>query len=246
MHRYLQDQRFPDGLLALADPGRGSFDVIRADVPFRGKEPEPCHTKPEGRWVRPGKFPSYRNGYSLSYWGHGQLSFLVLAEVQPAISEIHARPEFVDWFDGSVWKQHAPDFALWTGRGLVYVDVEGEAAFRKEATQSRSSALRNRLGSRDIGYRCFRAKPFDAQPRLDRAKTINRFARSRLPEETLRLIYRAVPAEASATTRSVAAACSLEPRLCLGGLLHHVWHGRLQVDLAAELDFTSSFRRAVR
>lgn len=246
MNLLSQDQRLSNGLLALADPGRGSFDVIRSNVPFRGKEPEPCHLKPEGRWVRPGKFPSYRNGYSLSYWGHGQLSFVVLAEVQPSLTGIHARPEFVEWFDGSVWNEHAPDFAVWTARGLVYVDVEGDATFRKDRTRVRSAALRNGLAARGIGYRCFRAKPFDAQPRLDRAKTINRFARSRLPEEALRMIYRAVPAQGAATARAVAAACSIDARLCLGGLLHHAWHGRLHVDVAAELDFSASFRRTRR
>lgn len=246
MNPLSQVRRPSHGLLALADPGRGSFDVIRANVPFRAKEPEPCHLKPEGRWVRPGKFPSYRNGYSLSYWGHGQLSFLVLAEVQPSITGIHARPEFVEWFDGSVWREHAPDFALWTPRGPVYVDIEGDAKFRSEATQARSAALRSELAKRSIGYRCFRAKPFDAQPRLDRAKTINRFARSRLPEEVLRMIYRAVPANGSSTVREIAAEYAIDARLCLGGLLHHAWHGRLHVDVAAELNFSASFRRTRR
>jgi hypothetical protein len=239
-----QEDRLSYGLLSLTDPGRGSFGVVRANVPFRAREPEPCHLKPEGRWVKRGKFPSYRNGYSLSYWGPGQLNFLVLAEARPSITGMHARPEPVEWFDGSVWKEHAPDFGMWTARGAVYVDIEGDATFQNST--ARSAALKGTLAARGIGYRCFRAKPLDAQPRLDRVKTINRFARSRLPEETLRMIHWAVAARESSTAREVAAACAIDAGLCLGGLLHHVWHGRLHVDLAAELDFSVSFRRTRR
>lgn len=234
----------PDGLLAGSNPGNGSFDVVRVDMPFRNLEPPPCHTKPEGRWVRPGKFPHYRGGYHLSFWGEAQLNFLFLTEIQPRVERIRARPEFLEWYDGSKWVEHAPDFEVRRRDGEVYVDIEPDAKFRKEATSARTEALSRQLAPRGIEYRCFRARPLGAQPRLDQAKLLNSFAISRLPELHLRAIFLAVPAEGSTNAVEAAARCGVEPKLCLGGLLHHTWHGRLVLEDQREIGFSSRFRRA--
>lgn len=236
----------PDGLLAGTDLGHGSFDVVRVDMPFRFLEPPPCHTKPEGRWVRPGKFPHYRGGYHLSFWGDAQLNFLFLTEIQPKVDRIRARPEFVEWYDGSKWTKHAPDFEVRTRAGDVYVDIEPDASFRKPLTSVRTESLTKELAARGIGYRCFRAKPLGAQPRLDRAKLLNSFAISRLPEVDLRAIFHAVPAGGNADALEAAISCGVEPKLCLGGLLHHTWHGRLVLEGQGEIGFSSRFRRARR
>lgn len=231
----------PDGFLSRADLANGSYDIIRVDMPFRYVEPPPCHVKPEGRWVRAGKFPHYRAGYQLSFWGDGQLNFLFLTEIQPTVLRIRARPEFVEWHDGTKRREHAPDFEVRTTAGDVYVDVEPDGRFSHPSTAVRADALAKGLAARGIQYRCFRAKPLGAQPRLDRAKLLNSFARSRLPELELRAIFRAVP-PVGATAPEVSAACGLEPKLCLGGLLHHVWHGRLVLEGQGQIGFSSRFR----
>lgn len=149
----------PDGFLSRADRAHGSYDVIRVDMPFRHVEPPPCHTKPEGRWVRAGKFPHYRAGYHLSFWGDGQLNFLFLTEIQPTVMRIRARPEFVEWFDGARWREHAPDFEVRTKAGDVYVDIEPDSRFKHPSTAVRTQSLAEQLAARGIEYRCLRAKP---------------------------------------------------------------------------------------
>ncbi|AZO32510.1 hypothetical protein [Mesorhizobium sp. M1B.F.Ca.ET.045.04.1.1] len=235
----------PDGFLTRADLANGSYDVIRVDMPFRYVEPPPCHLKPEGRWVRAGKFPHYRAGYQLSFWGDGQLNFLFLTEIQPTVVRIRARPEFVEWHDGTKLREHAPDFEVRTQMGDVYVDIEPDTRFSHPSTAVRTASLTNDLAARGIRYRCLRAEPLGAQPRLDRAKLLNSFGRSRLPELDLRAIFRAVP-DGGATAQEVSTACGIETKLCLGGLLHHVWHGRLVLEGQGRTGFSSRFRRCRR
>lgn len=233
----------PDGFLSPAALADGTYRILRIDMPFRQVEPPPCHTEREGRWVRPGKFPHYRAGYQLSFWGDAQLNFLFLTDIQPMVQRIRARPEFLDWYDGAAWRKHAPDFEVRTELGDVYVDIEPDARFGRPKTEARTAALSEQLAKRGIQYRCLRAKPLGAQPRLDRAKLVCSYARSRLAEIELRAIHRAVP-DRGANTLDVAATCGLEPKLCLGGLLHHVWHGRLVLDERGQISFGSIFRPA--
>lgn len=120
--------------------------------------------KPEGRWVRAGRFPHYRGGYQLSFWGDAQLNFLFLTEIQPTVERIRARPEFVEWYDGTKWAKHAPDFEVQTRAGDIYVDIEPDATFRKTSTSVRTASLTAELAARRIRYVCLRAKPLGAHP----------------------------------------------------------------------------------
>ena len=105
-------------------PTRGDFSLFRTTVPHRNPEPPLAHYRPHGMWTEPSSFPSYRSGYSVSYWGREQHTFLVLVEADPRVRSIRARPETFEWFDGENWIEHTPAFGVWTDRGCGMFDIE--------------------------------------------------------------------------------------------------------------------------
>ncbi|UVK49851.1 hypothetical protein DBIPINDM_007929 (plasmid) [Mesorhizobium sp. AR02] len=215
----------------------------RTNIPYRNPEPPLAHTKPKGRWTIASGFPSYRSGYCVSYWGFEQHQFLTLAEVNPTVSSIRARPETLEWFDGSKWIEHTPDFGVWTDHGCGLFDIESPAAFQSPMSQLRAKALARSLARSGTSYRTVPRNELKIQPRLGNSKDVNSCSGLVFPDGEDSRVFTATPAVGSDTVSGIAMRSRIPVGEAFAAILNLVWRGVLKIDMGTEFSHASMVRR---
>ncbi|MDX8529774.1 hypothetical protein RFM41_10510 [Mesorhizobium sp. VK25A] len=220
-------------------PPAGDFSLYRTNVPYRSPEPPLAHTKPKGRWTVASGFPSRRSGYCVSYWGFEQHQFLTLAEVNPSVRSIRARPETLEWFDGSKWIEHTPDFGVYTSAGWLYCDIANPKHAESDLVAKRTRALDAGL-ARDGGrYRRFMPADLRVEPRLSNSKQINDCSGPDIPEADLNKVSRVMPPDGAVDIHGVASMTGMPEGEALAAVLCLAWHGVVGADMSAFLSFST-------
>ncbi|MER9337425.1 hypothetical protein NKJ06_26150 [Mesorhizobium sp. M0293] len=219
------------------------FALFRTNVPHRTPEPPLAHYRPLGRWTEPSGFPSYRSGYSVSYWGPEQLSFLTLTEVNPSVRRIRARPETFEWFDGKRWLEHTPAFGVWTDHGCGLFDIESPAAHQSPMSQLRAKALARSLARSGTSYRTVPRNELKIQPRLGNSKEVNSCSGLVFPDGEDSRVLMAAPAGGSDTVGGIAMRSRIPVGKAFAAILNLVWRGVLEIDMGTEFSHASMVRR---
>lgn len=223
--------------------GPDAFELYRTDIPARSAEPPLAHNRPRGRWTLPGSFPSYRSGYSVSYWGPDHLQFLTLVEVNPAVRFIRARPETLEWFDGCKWIEHTPDFGVWTDHGWAYCDIAQPQSSSKVAAR-RTAALKTGVSRMGGHYRAISAAELRIEPRLSNSKQVNSCSAPGFPAEDANTVVRVMPRCGASDIREIASCAGMAEGEALAAVLNLVWHGILAVDMSLHLSFSTKVWKA--
>lgn len=220
------------------------FEIYRTNLPHRNPEPPLAHSRPLGRWTVPSGFPSYRSDYSVSYWGPDQFRFLVLAEVNPSVVAIRARPETLEWFDGDKWIEHTPAFGVWTDVGWAYFDIANPRHTASLAVARRTRALSAGL-ARDGGrYRVVAAPQLAIEPRLSNSKQVNACSGLEIPEDEANRVAAAMPSTGATEVRLLGERSGIPPGQALAAVLNLAWRGEVRVDMGSPFSFSTAVWRA--
>jgi hypothetical protein len=211
----------------------------RTNVPHRKQEPVPANDRPLGLWTEPGTFPSFRNGYSISFWGDLQLDFLTIMEADPSVLEIQSRPEPVQWFDGDCWREHTPAFSVRTRQGFVYFDVVPEEDADTIGYRRTLAAVKAVLAQRGIGFRHITKTKLRIQPRLDNARLVYMHSGEDVSQENKARVERLFKGGSAMTAADVAARSGLPFGEALAAVLNLVWLGVLSIDMGKEIGRSS-------
>ncbi|TPK93183.1 MULTISPECIES: hypothetical protein [unclassified Mesorhizobium] len=232
-----------DGKRGRKATGSPAHQTRRTNVPHRKQEPIPANDRPLGLWTEPGTFPSYRNGYSISFWGDLQLDFLTIMEADPAVLEIRSRPEPVQWFDGDCWHEHTPAFSIRTRQGFVYFDVLPEKDAESTEYRRKHAAVKAVLAQRGIGFRHITKTKLRIQPRLDNARLVYMHSGEDVSQENKARVERLFKGGSAMTAAEVADRSSLPFGEALAAVLNLVWLGVLSIDMGKEIGRNSIVRR---
>lgn len=217
------------------------LDALRTDVAHRKPTPPPVHGRPVDGWTVPGSFTSRKSGWIVPYWGDLQLDFLYLAEADPSVSSIRTRPQAVEWFDGTAWREHVADFHLLVATHTVAVDVRRGS--RPSGNRARSNdSLSAALLARGATYWPVYEAEIRVQPRLDNAKDVCDAGRTFDPP-SVAAVDAVLDRFGECTLRTVAAETGLRHPTVLRSVLRLFFEGRAKVQVAAEITPDSIVRR---
>lgn len=219
------------------------FAIFRTDVPHRNPEPPLAHTRPLGRWTEPSGFPSFRSGYSVSYWGPEQHSLLTLMEVNPSVKKIRARPEPFEWYDGRNWREHTPAFGVWTDHGCGMFDIGLPEALRSPMTRLRAKALTYSLGRQGITYKEFPREKLKIQPRLGNSAEINACAPFVFRNGEDNRVFDATPKVGKETVAAIARSAGIPAGEAFAAILNLVWRGLVEIDMGTKFSHSSQVWR---
>ena len=131
-------------------------------------------------------------GVSIAYASTLARDFLIRIEADPEVAEIYGQPEKIIWCDGSVRRDHYPDFLVVLGSRHILCKIERAAKAPQVA--SRTAAIQ--LGQARLGreYIVVTETPIRAEPEFGNARLLMN-GRRQLPMPSIRQAVAALVAD---------------------------------------------------
>ena len=157
-----------------------------------------------------------------------ELSRLLLADFDPAVSFIAAQPFLLSAQVAGVARKHVPDFLLETDRGPVVVDVKPERKLADAAVRAALGWARQAVEQRGWEYEVASEVP---SVRLENIRFLAGYRRPWLFDPGALAVVFGRVVDGMTVCEAVAAVPELSAHAARAAVLHLLWLGRLHADL---------------